>query len=519
MGSEQRLHPATLLFDIAGHLRQFALPAVLLMLGASRTTGPMTPWGRVSSGWEVWLLVLLVPAVIASVLRYLTFRLRYDGRELVIGSGLIFRNERHVPFARIQNLDAVQNPVHRMLGVVEIRVETGGGDAEEARLSVLPLGALAEMRRRVFEGRPAEAEPVAAAETVADAQVTPPAAAEPEVLLHMPIREVLLCGVLQNKGLVLIGAAYGMAWDSGLLNWMGRGLFDEGTYSGGLLRESGKRLFEGEGLPFLALAVGLAGFTALLVFVRLVSMVWALVRLYGFRLTRVREDLRLEFGLFTLVAATIPIRRVQAITIRQGPFHRWLNRASVNVETAGGPGGEAGSMRELAPLIRVEHLPALLQQVLPGFDMGAVNWRHVHPRAFRRAVKPRLIVTTAVTVTWAAVFGWTALAALAVMLTWAIVGTRQYVKYLRWAEHDEAVLLRSGWVWQRHTLARANRIQAVSLRQSPFDRRAAMARVRVDTAGAGMASHRVDIPYLDRGVASQLAGRLAAQAASTAFRW
>ena len=53
------------------------------------------------------------------------------------------------------------------------------------------------------------------------------------------------------------------------------------------------------------------------------------------RLTRVREDLRIEFGLLTRVAATIPIRRVQTITIQQGLLHRWLGRASVRVETAG----------------------------------------------------------------------------------------------------------------------------------------------------------------------------------------
>ena len=37
------------------------------------------------------------------------------------------------------------------------------------------------------------------------------------------------------------------------------------------------------------------------VVVRIVSMIWALVRLYDFRLTRVGEDLRSEYGLFTKV--------------------------------------------------------------------------------------------------------------------------------------------------------------------------------------------------------------------------
>ena len=110
-------------------------------------------FNRMPSGWETWLLVLFVPAAVASILRYLTFRLRYDNHELVIRSGLIFRRERHVPFSRIQNVDAIQNVVHRLLGVVEVRVETGGGKEEEARLSVLPLAAMHELRDRVFANR------------------------------------------------------------------------------------------------------------------------------------------------------------------------------------------------------------------------------------------------------------------------------------------------------------------------------------------------------------------------------
>jgi hypothetical protein len=46
-----------------------------------------------------------------------------------------------------------------------------------------------------------------------------------------------------------------------------------------------------------------------------------------------------------------------------------------------------------------------------------------------------------------------------------------------------------------------------------------MASVRVDTAGAGDGSHRVDIPYLPVEKAAELFGELGTAAARTAFRW
>jgi putative membrane protein len=509
MPSEQRLHLSTLLFDLARHVKQFALPAVLVLFGASQSTGgPDGMFGRLPDRWELWLFVMFVPATLFSIVRYLTFRLRYDDRELVIRTGLIFRNERHIPFSRIQNVDASQNVFHRLFDVAEVRVETGGGKEEEAKLSVLSHSAFLDMRGHVFRERSRTV-------TAPDAPDAPDAR---EILLHLNLRELLLCGFLENKGMVLIGAAFGVGWESGLLSRVSDQFFDRLFF-----RSLISPFVDGGPIPFERIGIGLVGFAVFLVLVRIISMIWALVRLYDFRLTRVGEDLRTEYGLFTKVAATVPVRRVQAITINAGPLHRWLERATVRVATAGGTGKKdqsAARVREwLAPLIHQQALPHLLHQVLPGFDLSSVNWQPVHPRAFARALKPTLVFTAIATLASSLLIGWGAIGVLILLLLWGVITTRQYVAHLGWAEDDEVVMMKSGWIWRQITLARVNKIQAVAMHQTPFDRRAVMARVRVDTAGAGGFSHRVDIPYLDQQIARGLARRLSAAAANTAFRW
>lgn len=518
MPSEQRLHPATLLFDLVGHVRRFAVPAVLVMFGASRSSdGPGGMFSRIPSGWESWLLVLLIPAAVTTLARYMSFRLRYDDRELVIRSGLFFRNERHVPYSRIQNVAAIQNLFHRLFHVVEVRVETGGGKEEEARMSVLSQAAFDDLRRQVFTARASLAGAVPAAEG-ASASPVPPG----ETLMHLPLRELLLCGLLENKGMVLIGAAYGVSWETGILNGLWNRLFESELIGRGFIRSIIGVIVEGQPLPLGSIGIGLLLLAGLLVLARVVSMAWAVIRLYDFRLMRVGDDLRTEYGLVTRVTTTVPLRRVQTITVSSGPLHRLLKRATVRMETAGGTGSEKSlvSVREwLAPLIHRQAVPALLQQVVPGFDLEAVEWQPLHPRAFARALKPNLILVALISMVAAIVIGWGAVGILVLTLPWAIVNTRQYVAHLRWAESDEVVVLRSGWIWQQVTLARGNKIQSVAMYQSPFDRRAAMARVRIDTAGAAESSHRIDIPYLDGQVATQLHQRLSAHAANTAFRW
>ena len=41
-------------------------------------------------------------------------------------------------------------------------------------------------------------------------------AVESRTLLHLPLRELLLNGVLDNRGMLLVGAAYGVLWEAGL---------------------------------------------------------------------------------------------------------------------------------------------------------------------------------------------------------------------------------------------------------------------------------------------------------------
>jgi putative membrane protein len=519
MPSEQRLHPASLVFAFARSVKAFALPGLLAALSFGRASSPWRPTigsYQPPDTWQLWLMLLIIPSVLAALARYFSFRLRYDETELVIRSGIVFRNERHVPYHRIQNLDAVQNVFHRLLRVMEVRIDTGASKEPEATISVLPEGAFADMRRRVFAGR-----------ARADAERAEPAAAAPgegRTLLRLPLRELLLCGFLENRGLVVIGALYGLLWEIGLLGPLWDRLFQDGSYTPGMVRSMTRTVAAGGRLPLGQIAVIMSGIVLLLLLVRGLSMLFAVMRLHGFHLSRVGDDLRSEFGLLTRVSATVPVRRVQSLTVRAAPLYRLVSRVTVRVETAGGapqPGQQAATRQRelLAPIVHPRELPALVREVLPEVDLTAIDWRPPHPRAFRRAVKPALFLALLISLAAMAVIHWTAVFAAPLVALWMVVVTRKYIDHLGWVATDDLVAFRSGWLWRTVTVVPVGRIQSVGRFESPFDRRAAMARLRVDTAGASERSHRIDIPYLPRDVATELHRRLAAAAGASAFRW
>src|SRR5262249_11683514 len=149
----------------------------------------------------------------------------------------------------------------------------------------------------------------------------------------------------------------------------------------------------------------------------------------------------------------------------------------------------------LAPILPREALAGFLRDVAPEIDLDAVSWNAAHPRAFRREFKQWVIVALGLSLPFAVLLkGWV-LVLFASIIAWGFLCARHQVANLGWAVTDGAVLYRSGWIWRQMSVARFAKIQAVTIHESPSDRRAAMARVRVDTAGAPEFSHRVDIPY------------------------
>ena len=524
MPSEQRLHPVSILFAFAGSLKAFAVPGLLVLVaGRSSSGGADGGFGRLPSGWEVWMMLFLIPAGLMAVARYLSFRVHYESTELVIRSGLVFRNVRHIPYSRIQNVEAVRNVFHRAFGVVEVRVENASGKETEATISVLPLAAFDEMRRRVLEGRGRTLEGGGDAGTAAEGPLagSAPARAE-QTLVHLGFRDLLLFGFIENRGLIVIGALYGLLWEYGPLSRVWSRLLDQTAYGSGFLRHTVRRALNGQLPPPGQVAIGLAGLVGFLILVRLVSMGWAALRLWDFRLSRTGDDLRTQFGLLTRVATTIPVRRIQTMTFRDSPLHRLLKRVGVRAETAGGQAGSPGGVvdREwLAPLVRLADLPAVTRVIVPELALERIAWQPVHPGAFRRAVKPAVVWGLALPAMCAPIAGWWALTLAPLTVGWFVFAARKHVAALGWAATDDAVMFRRGWIWRVVTVARLTKVQAVARRESPFDRRWSMARVRVDTAGASERSVRIDIPYLAADVALGLHQRLAAGAATTDFRW
>ena len=477
-----RLHPLSWLFTLLTQLRQFAIPLLLVLFT-----------GR-GNNYDLWGLVGVVVLALVSVAQYFTYRYRLDEDGVTIRSGLFQRSVRHIPFSRIQNVTLHQNLLHRIFNVAEVRLESAGAAKPEGQMRVLRLDAahaIEQQVRTVGARQP----------TLPDAGAAPRPAGR--TLLALDTGEVLRLGLVDNRGMLVVGGAFALLAQGGDL--------------GEVMQAFGAWISGQASNLHLGLVASVFAGLALLVFaviaVRVFSLLIALLQYHGFRLSEVDRRLVVERGLLSRSRASLPRHRIQAWSLREGLLHRWLGRQGLRVDTAVMEvQNERSTVRDLVPIATPQVMEEVLRDLLPPSAWPVRQWHPLHPRAWRRKFFVPAVLTVAIAVGWSLARDPWGLALLLAVPLW-FWRARVWARHAGWSVLDGLVAFRSGWIDRRWRFAEVGKLQALELTASPFDRRHGMATLRFDTAGANPLEGGLTIPYLPAEVAralyAQLSGRLA----------
>jgi putative membrane protein len=505
---QARLHPLTLFFAGWNALRGFIVPAIVVLVLRRGTRG--LEWAPVAG-------TIAAVALGWAMLKYFTFSYWISdtptGGELIIRSGILARTERQIPLARVQDVRLKQGPMHRLLRVLDVEIETAGGQGAEAKLSVLAQAEATRLRDAIFarrEGAAVAADSVAAPGTTA-VQAPPPR----QVLRRVTTRELVLAGLTSNQlasGLAVVGAAVAFVNDMIGAKNMGPVILK--------ILQSVARVRHSAGpaaAPLMA-----AGVVVLLVAGgAIISAVGSVVLFYGFELSLAGEDLHRSYGLFTRHASSLPRRRIQLLRVEEGLLRRLLGLATLHVNTAGSKPTERDDTKGddvLLPVVRRREVAALVPALFPD-SAGRADpaWRRVSRRAVWRGTFRGSVFVLALTTAVVLIKGPVGLLLLTLIAPVYAVNLLGY-RNLGYASDGAFFRTRRGWLSRSTHVVPVRNVQAIVLTQNPLDRRHRVAKVQVDTAGQGAAAgpHVGNVPW-DEAVA--LATELAQQASEQRYRW
>jgi putative membrane protein len=468
MLSERSREPATTeesIIEQAFHLHPLSVPYRLLKQGMGigfllLFFGPPVI-GAVTTVFGDALAVTIGLAVVVTIAGYGVAYYRRFVYELTpdtfdIRSGVFARRDREIPLHRIQNVDIRRNVVQRALGLAEVRLETAGASGAEAHLKFVGAERASQLQREISrlrrstDNQRAEEEQF---ETVF--QITPRELG----LLALVSADAQLVPILFLAASVFVpavGSLSGSEWIFFGVETLDR-LFGPLVTLGGLL------------------AVGLA------------YGVITAAMYYGFTLDRAAEELRYERGLLQKYSGTIPLSKIQSLTITENVLARTLGYASLDIETAGQGGGERdqGTTQSAIPLAERRRVFELTNSIEA---VGAMRFERPPKRARQRYA-----------VRYAAVVGLLAVALYLVqgllgrsLYWWASLGLLTVVPlaaHLKWKHRgyfvgENHVVTRNGFWVRTLKIVPYYRVQTVVSSETIFQRRRRLGTVTIDTAGA-----------------------------------
>jgi putative membrane protein len=466
--TELRLHPLSWLFELLNVIKQFIIPIIILLF-----TGK-------SNNYELWGLVgvgIMVPLAVA---RYITFRYHIGNNRIVIRSGLLHKTVRDIAFTRIQNVTLNQGLLHRFMHVAEVRLETGGGEKEEGRMRVLGFAQAQELQR-IIRSQDISAVKVSVDDKECESN---------QILLKLPTLELLKLGLISNKGMILVAAAMGASWQfdflrpDKLITNVGSWLFDH------------RNDIVGGGPASYVLGILLLLLFAFML-LRLISIIQAFLHYHGFILSGDNNRLSIERGLLNKFHGSLPRTRIQAWTLQQGWLQRKFNRFALRVDAAAG-GVKSENMEsqwQLAPIADEQHIENIIDSVIPQGSWPIAIWQPLHPNAWKRKYKTPailLILPTLIAAYWA----WQLALLMLLAHPWLWFTSKLLAKNACYSFDFGLIAVREGWISKTWRFAEVRKVQAVYLKQSPFDRRHGMATVFMDTVNAGSFEPPLAVRYL-----------------------
>lgn len=409
---------------------------------------------------------------------------------LVIDEGMLTRHHRVVPFERVQQIDVSQSLIGQVLGLAALRVDTAGeSGATTVHLRLLERRRAEGLRTYVLHRRA-----TLQAARAADGRSSTPGSSAGPAPAPTPARSLLRLGPGQLAVANLagpLGTVLAVVTVLSAIAAVALATAGEAATAAGAL------------VAVLLLGASVA---ALATF----SMVLAL---WDLRVEQIGDDLRLQHGLLQVRSLTVPRRRVQHVSVVDGPLQRALgfvaltlhSAASGQVQVEGGKGGTSPTFT--IPYVRRAAMATTLHDLLGG-DWHAPPLTPRGAAAHGRTVRRRAVVCgigclPALLAGPEAVL--VVVAGAAVGALWGIDAHRR----AGWAETPTLVVLAHGALIHRTELVPVNRVQSARCSSSPFQRRVSLATLHLDVAGRH-APHLFD---LEADVADDLRRRAPRRAA------
>lgn len=434
MNSEKkRLHIFAVLSESLGTLRKLVLP-----LGISFFT-----FLQHITQWAGYVLATLAIILIYDFFKWLRFTYEVRGDSFHIQSGVLIRHDRYIQIARIQSVQIQTNLLLRLIGLVQLRLDTADpADKGDVVLAVLSHREAGHVRRLLGHGGETDQDPVSGSAVQTETS---------RKVFRLSIRDFVFAS-FTSSSIGIIGVLLAL--------WSSAGQFVPDQW----LNRSFQQfvlLPLGELIPLILL---------LLIVLWLCTAVVTFLRWGNFRLTVTPEKWLIHKGILETADATYMKDRVQAVRICESWLQQLTGFCTIYAECSGSVNNDKNKEGSVLvfPIIRRKELLPFLDAVIPEFS-GSITCTPVPLRGQIYMMLMPVLPLTAVLVILSSYFPWG-------LWLWPALPTAMALVYFQshssgYQLNGERLVFSHRLLMKTRMITLKNRIQSFAAHQSFIQRR------------------------------------------------
>ncbi len=474
-------HPLYIVKYVIFMMKQLILPIIVAVFANF----------NMKSGWLLFvgLGALFLLLLGFAVLSWKNAYYYVENGVLFYQKGVLSKSKQGIGVDKITTINENQELIERIFDLSTFKVDAGSATkGNEIKLTISKKEAEL-LKEELGKKRPTAEEAAACAESY-NAE-----AVETKAEYHISTKELILYAVTSNSffaGLIFVLTVWQFIQDIPFVND-----FIENIAGSWMNRQFDSAI---KGLSVSAIiTVILFSIFAYMLFSFLISIMIAVVKYYGFAVSRQGDNIQIEFGLLEKKRYDILVNKITALYVKYGVIGEFCRIGELKIESIG-YGDEKGEAAILYPILRDDKRDGILSALLPEYAFEDAVCKPP-----KRALKSFIIKYSSVPFILALILTFTVPYGAISWFLAAFFGVSGFLSYkkTRISRADDQFVMAGGVLGKWITVIKSPHIQAIITKQSFFLKRNGLIHLEYSYQSNNFGKKR-GVQFLDQNEAAEM---------------
>lgn len=487
MFEKQKLHKATLLILSYNRFKTIILPiafyAVISLFESYDTSSLLT---MLAINIFIFLLIFLF-----ALIKYKKTSFWIDGNRLVQQTGLFVRKEKDIQISRIQSIDTNEDVIHRLLKVTKVSITTPGKGLTLDALSTTQYHELSDylnqLKHSFNQETTNEYQEDTSFSNLDQESTQLSSESEEPMIFQLSISDIVKMTVFSSsfiRSFFIFIVGFNIIFDLP---------FDA------LFNQVGSLINQASIIILVAMII------LSMICIYILGILFSIIQNYKYRVSLANNQLTIRKGLLETKSQTVPLKNVQTLEEKQNwlmhlfgytSFSLSLTSDSLEEDDQKDTEEKEDGVVLLFPIVKTNHLTDLVQQCFPDYTLSPVE-TVVPVRSIRRFIQIPIAFWIIITLV-INLFFWDYAWIIGLLLC-LLSSLHGYLSYKLAGYHlsESEITIQIVTLFSlTKTYIPKYRILNLSMRQTPFLKRAQLAKVEIHTAH-GMSSKESDLKFVE----------------------